>query len=72
MALVLDLELALAEGVPELDGLVAGAGDDLSVVGAEGDGEDVLGVANEALGGETSAVDWLCLAHWIRDVSASI
>merc|ERR1712224_604642 len=33
--------LALAEGVPELDGLVAGAGDDLAVVGRGGDGEDV-------------------------------
>ena len=43
--------LALAEGVPELDGLVAGAGDDLAVVDGKGDGEDVLGVADEAAGG---------------------
>ena len=43
--------LALAEGVPELDALVAGAGDDLAVVHGEGDREDVLGVADEAAGG---------------------
>lgn len=51
VALVHDGVLALAEGVPELDGLVAGAADDLAVVGAEGDGEDVLLVADEAAGG---------------------
>ena len=49
---VLDGVLALAEGVPELDGSVAGGGDDLAVVDGEGDGEDVLGVANEAAGGD--------------------
>lgn len=43
--------LALAEGVPQLDGAVAGGGDDLAVVDGEGDGEDVLGVADEAAGG---------------------
>lgn len=46
-----DVELALAEGVPELDGAVARARDDLAVVGGEGDREDVGGVANEAAGG---------------------
>ena len=54
MAFILDLKLALAERVPELDGLVTRARDDLSVVGREGDGEDVLGVANEATGGKAS------------------
>ena len=44
--------LALTEGVPELDGLVAGSGDDLAVVDGEGDGDDVLLVADEAAGGE--------------------
>lgn len=51
MALLGDGVLAVTEGVPELDGAVAGAGDDLTVVGREGDGEDVVGVADEAAGG---------------------
>lgn len=46
-------ELALAQGVPKLDGLVAGARNDLAVVAGEGNGEDVLGVANESAGGLT-------------------
>lgn len=50
---ILDLELAFTKGVPELDGLVTRARDDLSVVGREGDGKDVLGVTNEATSGET-------------------
>ncbi|GER32403.1 ribosomal RNA small subunit methyltransferase H [Striga asiatica] len=50
--LILDGVLALAKGVPELDGLVAGGGHDLAVVNREGDGEDVLGVADEATGGD--------------------
>jgi hypothetical protein len=44
--------LALTEGVPELNGLVAGRGDDLAVVNGEGNGEDILLVADEAAGGE--------------------
>ena len=51
MSIILNVVLALAEGVPELDGLVAGAGDDLPVVGGEADGKDIGGVANEATGG---------------------
>jgi hypothetical protein len=39
---------ATHQGVPELDGLVAGARDDLAVVDREGHGEHVLGVAHEA------------------------
>jgi hypothetical protein len=53
VTLVGDGVLAVAEGVPELDGSVAGAGNDLTVVGGEGDGEDVVGVANEATGRHT-------------------
>ena len=53
VAVLLDVVLALAEGVPELDGPVTGAGDDLPVVGREADGEDIGGVANEAASGET-------------------
>ena len=50
MTLVGDGELAVAQRVPQLDGAIAGAGDDLSVVGGEGDGEDVVGVADEPAG----------------------
>lgn len=50
MTLVGDCELAVAQRVPQLDGAIAGAGDDLSVVGGEGDGEDIVGVADEAAG----------------------
>ena len=51
MAILLDVVLALAKGVPELDRAVACARDDLPVVGREADGEDVGGVADEAAGG---------------------
>jgi hypothetical protein len=51
VALVGNGELAVAQGVPQLDCPVARAGNDLSVVGGEGDGEDVVGVANEAARG---------------------
>ena len=51
MTLLLDIKLALAEGVPELDGLVTGAANDLPVVGTEGNAEDVGSVANEAASG---------------------
>lgn len=53
MALVGNSVLAVTEGVPELDRPVARARDDLSVVGGEGDGEDVVGVADESTGGLT-------------------
>lgn len=41
MAIILDIILALSEGIPELDGPVTGPRDDLSVVSAEADGKDV-------------------------------
>lgn len=53
VALVGDGVLAVTEGVPELDGSVARSGDDLAVVGGEGDGEDIVGVADKAAGGHT-------------------
>jgi hypothetical protein len=53
VALVGDGVLAVTEGVPELDGSVARSGDDLAVVGGEGDGQNVVGVADEAAGGGT-------------------
>jgi hypothetical protein len=45
--------LALAEGVPKLDGAIARTRDNLTVVNGESDGEDILGVAQEAAGGST-------------------
>jgi len=45
--LVLNGVLADTEGVPQLDGLVAGPRDDLTVVSGEGNAQHVLGVANE-------------------------
>jgi hypothetical protein len=51
VALVGDGELAVAEGVPQLDGAVTRTGDDLAVVGGERDGEDVVVVANEGTSG---------------------
>jgi len=44
-------ELVLSQRVPELDGLVAGGGNDLSVVEGKGDGEDVFLVADEPASG---------------------
>lgn len=51
VALVGDGELAVTQGVPQLDGAVTGAGDDLTVVGGERDGENIVGVADEGTGG---------------------
>lgn len=53
VALVGDGVLAVTEGVPQLDGAVTRTGHDLTVVGGEGDGENVVGVADEAAGGDT-------------------
>jgi hypothetical protein len=52
LALLAPLELA--QSVPELDGLVSAGGDDLSVIGGEGNGEYVVLVAGESGGGDTS------------------
>lgn len=51
MALLGDGELAVTKGVPELDRAISRAGNDLPVVGGEGDGENIVGVADEATGG---------------------
>jgi len=53
VAVLGDGVLALTEGVPELDGLVAGGGDDLPVVSGEGDRGDIPSVADEPAGGDT-------------------
>lgn len=42
VTLILDGVLALSQGVPQLDGLVSGARNDLTVVDREGDRQDVL------------------------------
>ena len=55
MAFVLDGVLAHSQGVPQLDGLVAGSRHDLPVVGREGNGEHILGVADKTSGGLTTA-----------------
>lgn len=54
VALLGDGELAVTKRVPELDGSVTGTGDDLAVVGREGNGEDIAGVAAEDAGGVAS------------------
>ena len=54
MTLVGDGVLAVTEGVPELDRPVTGTGNDLSVVGRERDGKNIVGVADESPGGDTS------------------
>ena len=54
VALVGDGELAVTEGVPQLDGAVTGTGDDLTVVGGERGGQNVVGVADESAGGVAS------------------
>ena len=54
MTIFLNVILALSEGIPELDGPVACARDDLPIVGAEADREDIGCVANESTGGEAS------------------
>jgi hypothetical protein len=53
VALLFDIEFAFAKSVPQLNGAVTAATDDLSVVSREGYGEDIRGVANEAASGET-------------------
>ena len=53
MTLLSDSELAVSQSVPELDCSIAGSGDNLSVVGREGDGQNIVGVANKASGGGT-------------------
>lgn len=54
VALVGDGVLAVTECVPQLNGAVARARDDLAVVGGERDREDIVGVADEAAGGSAS------------------
>ena len=50
VAILLNVVLALAKGVPKLDCPVARARDDLPVVRAEADGQDVGGMSDKAAG----------------------
>lgn len=54
MSLLLDVVLALSEGVPQLDSAVTRSGDDLPVISTEADGENIGGVSDEATGGQSS------------------
>ncbi|RUP44128.1 hypothetical protein BC936DRAFT_149901 [Jimgerdemannia flammicorona] len=50
MSILLNVVLAFTEGVPQLDGFVAGGGDDLAVISRKRDRENIVGVAYEATG----------------------
>jgi hypothetical protein len=54
VSLLGDGELAISKSVPQLDGAIARSGNNLSVVGGEGDGENIVGVSNKSAGGGTS------------------
>ena len=54
MTVILDVILALAKGIPELNRPVARARDDLTVVSGEADREDIGGVADETTGSAAS------------------
>ncbi len=54
MSLLSNGELAVTKSVPELDCSVAGSRDDLAVVGREGDGENIVSVADKTSGCGTS------------------
>ncbi len=53
MALIGDCEFAISQSVPELDRPVARAGNDLTVISGERDGEDIVGMADKATSGCT-------------------
>ena len=50
MTLVGNGKFAVAQCVPQLDRTVPRARDDLTVIGGEGDGKDIVGVTDEAAG----------------------
>jgi len=49
-----DGKLAVTESVPELNGSIARSGDNLSVIGGEGDGENIVRVSNKSSGSGAS------------------
>merc|ERR1712029_412848 len=50
----LDSVLALGQGIPQLDGLVPGSGDNLTIVGGESDTQNIVVVILEAASGASS------------------
>ena len=54
MSFVCDGKFAVPQSVPQLNCSIAGTGHNLAVVGGEGDGEDIVGVANKGPRGNTS------------------
>ena len=55
MTLIGNGKFAVTQCVPQFDRAIPRAGDDLTVVGGEGDGEDIVGVADEAAGRNASS-----------------
>jgi len=55
MTIFRDGVLAFAQSVPQLDRLIAGTGDNLTVVNGERNGEDIRRVANKPTGGGAGA-----------------
>lgn len=53
MSLVGDGVLAVSQGVPQLDGPITRARNDLPVVCGKGYGENIVGVSDESAGGDT-------------------
>jgi hypothetical protein len=49
-----DLVLELSKSVPQIDGLISGSRDDLSVISRESNRQDILSMSNESSGGDTS------------------
>ena len=54
VAILLDIVLALSKSIPELNGPVTGAGNDLPVISAEADRQHIGGVADETTGSAAS------------------
>lgn len=54
VAILSDGEFADTQSVPQVDGVVTRSRDNLTVIGREGDGENILLVAHEAAGGVAS------------------
>ena len=50
MTFIGDGEFAVTQCIPQLNGAIARTRDDLTVIGGEGDGKDIVGVADEAAG----------------------
>jgi hypothetical protein len=54
VTVILDIILALAEGIPKFNRPVARTGNNLTVISAEADRKDIRGMADEATGGQAS------------------